>query len=162
MTTPTTSGTNVADGTDVERDGYRISTDPGQLDLDVTHGFLTSSYWATGISRELVERSIESSIVFGVYAGTAQVGFARVVTDRATFAYLCDVFVLPEHQGRGLGTWLCETVLAHPETQGLRRWVLATLDAHGLYARVGFQPLASPERFMEIIREGIYQRGAGE
>lgn len=129
--------------------GYTITTDPARLDRDLVHGFLASSYWATGVPRDVVERSIEHSIVFGVYRGAAQVGFARVVTDRATFAYLADVFVLPEHRGLGVGGWLVATVLKHPELQGLRRWMLATEDAHGLYERHGFSGLADPSRFME-------------
>ena len=133
--------------------GYRISTDPEQLDLDVVHGFLTTAYWSPGIPREVVERAIANSIVFGLYAPDgAQAGFARVVTDRATFAYLADVFVLPEHRGRGLGKRLMEAVTAHPDLQGLRRFILATADAHGLYARYGFEPPTMPDRLMSIDR----------
>ncbi|HEU4656818.1 MAG TPA: GNAT family N-acetyltransferase [Capillimicrobium sp.] len=129
--------------------GYEISTDPARLDLDVIHGFLRTAYWSPGVAREVVERSIANSIPFGLYAPDgAQAGFARVVTDRAVFAYLGDVFVLPEHRGRGLGVWLVETVLAHPDLQGLRRFHLATADAHGLYARFGFRP-ADPARMMD-------------
>jgi GNAT superfamily N-acetyltransferase len=113
------------------------------------HGFLTRSYWARGVPPDVVQRSIENSLVFGVYGGDEQVGFARVVTDRATFAYLADVFVLEGHRGRGLGKWLMEVVLAHPELQGLRRWMLATADAHGLYRRYGFRELGKPQIFME-------------
>jgi GNAT superfamily N-acetyltransferase len=121
-------------------EGYEISTDPERLDLDVIHGFLRTAYWCPGVSREVVERSIAHSIPFGVYAPDgAQAGFARVVSDRAVFAYVGDVFVLEAHRGRGLGVWLVETMLAHPELQGLRRWHLATGDAHGLYARFGFR-----------------------
>ena len=132
-----------------QRDGYTITTDPARLDRDLVHAFLTSSYWAAGVPRDVVERSIEHSIVFGVYRGAVQVGFARVVTDRATFAYLADVFVLPEHRGLGVAGWLVATVLRHPELQGLRRWMLATADAHGLYEHHGFAALADPSRFME-------------
>lgn len=141
-----------------ERGPYRISTDPALVDLDVVHGFLTTSYWAAGVARDVVARSIEHSLVFGVYHGDDQVGFARVVTDRATHAYLCDLFVVEGHRGGGIGRWLVTTVLAHPELQGLRRWVLATRDAHGLYAALGFTPLAAPATFMER-RDG--RRGAG-
>ena len=132
-----------------KREGYLISTDPGRLDLGVVHGFLKDSYWAQGVPLEVVERSVENSLVFGVYWGNEQVGFARVVTDRATFAYLADVFVLEEHRGRGLGRWMVEVVLSHPELRGLRRWMLATADAHGLYWGYGFRELANPEIFME-------------
>jgi GNAT superfamily N-acetyltransferase len=131
--------------------GYEISTDPERLDLDVIHGFLVDAYWSPGVSRDVVERSIAESLCFGLYApGGGQAGFARAVTDRATFAWIADVFVLPEHQGRGLGVWLMETVLAHPDLQGLRRVILATADAHGLYARFGFEPLVSPRRFLAV------------
>jgi GNAT superfamily N-acetyltransferase len=121
-------------------DGYEISNDAARLDLDVIHGFLRTAYWSPGVSREVVERSIAHSIPFGLYAPDgAQAGFARVVSDRAVFAYIGDVFVLEEHRGRGLGVQLLETILAHPELQGLRRWHLATNDAHGLYERFGFR-----------------------
>jgi GNAT superfamily N-acetyltransferase len=134
-------------------DGYEISTDPGRLDLDVIHDFLRDAYWSPGVPREVVERSIAHSICFGAYdASGAQAGFARVVTDRAVFAYLGDVFVLPEHRGRGLGMRLMEAVVAHPDLQGLRRFTLATRDAHGLYAKFGFEPLRNPAIFMTIDR----------
>jgi len=132
-----------------EREGYLVSTDPARLDLETVHGFLTNSYWARGVPPDVVERSIENSLCFGLYRGDEQVGFARVVTDRATFAWLADVFVLEEHRGRGLGGWLVGIVLAHPELRGLRRWMLATADAHGLYGGHGFRGLGSPEIFME-------------
>jgi GNAT superfamily N-acetyltransferase len=135
----------------VWRRGERhISTDPAELDMDLVHGFLTTSYWAQGISRELVERSIAGSIPFGVFESGRQVGFARVISDRATVAYIADVFVLPEARGRGMGRWLVETIVRHPELQGLRRWILFTSDAHGLYAKVGFVPARRPERLMEL------------
>lgn len=145
------------------RGGYRISTDPALLDLEVVHGFLTGSYWAAGVSREVVARSIERSLPFGLYRADdgAQVGFARVVSDEATFAYLADVFVLDAHRGQGLGRWLVRTVLSHPDLQGLRRWVLATRDAHGLYAGEGFAPLADPSIFMERHDRDVYRRGGG-
>jgi GNAT superfamily N-acetyltransferase len=132
-----------------KREGYLVSTDPGKLDIGTVHGFLTNSYWARGVPPDVVQRSIENSLVFGVYGGDEQVGFARVVTDRATFAYLADVFVLEGHRGRELGKWLMEVVLAHPELQGLRRWMLATADAHGFYRGYGFHELGNPEIFME-------------
>ena len=129
---------------------YLVSTDTGWLDLDVIHSFLSEhSYWAKGIPRDVVARSVANSLCFGVYAlidsggdhPRRQVGFARVTTDRATFAYLADVFVLPEHRGRGLSKRLIETILAHPDLQGLRRWLLATADAQALYQKFGFTPL---------------------
>ena len=132
------------------RNGYLISTDTSMLDLDLTHHYLSEiSYWAKGRSREIVERSMQNSLNFGMYDGEGQIGFARVVTDYATFAYLADVFILEKHRGRGLSKWLMETILAHPGLQGLRRWMLATWDAHGLYEKYGFTTLARPERFME-------------
>lgn len=141
------------------KDGFKLTDRREDLDLGVIHGFLSGSYWAKGVPRSVVEKSVENSLCFGLYHGKAQVGFARVITDRTTFAYLADVFVLPEHQGKGLGKWLIERVRAHPDLQGLRRWMLATKDAHGLYARNGFTPLAKPERFMEIAVPDIYARG---
>jgi GNAT superfamily N-acetyltransferase len=131
------------------RDGYRISTDPSELDLGVVHAYLEGSYWAAGVPRDVVERSIENSLCFGLYKDEEQVGFARVVTDYATFAYLADVFVLQEHRRRGIGKWLLEVILAHPDLQGLRRWMLATRDAHELYRKYGFDELQSPGIFME-------------
>ena len=134
--------------------GYEISTDPARLDLDVIHGFLRTAYWSAGVPRAVVERSVAHSLNFGLYAPDGgQAGFARAVTDRAVFAYLGDVFVLPEHRGRGLGVWLVQTVLEHPDLQGLRRISLATGDAHGLYARFGFGPPAQPEVHMVVERE---------
>jgi GNAT superfamily N-acetyltransferase len=128
---------------------YEISTDPARLDLDVVHRFLSEeAYWSPSVSRDVVERSIENSICFGLYRKGRQVGFARVVTDKAAFAYLADVFVLPDHRGHGLGKWLIETVLAHPDLQGLRRFFLGTADAHSLYERYGFRPV-DPGRMME-------------
>ena len=132
--------------------GYEISTDPARLDLDVIHGYLREAYWSPGVPRDVVERSIARSLCFGLYAPDAQAGFARVVTDGATFAWIADVFVLDPHRGRGLGVWLMETVLAHPDLQGLRRIVLATKDAHELYERFGFVPLPTPERWMSVLR----------
>jgi GNAT superfamily N-acetyltransferase len=129
---------------------YVISTDPERLDIDVIHRFLSEeSYWASGVDREIVVRSIENSICFGLYDGSRQVGFARVVTDRAAFAYLADVFVLSDQRGRGLGKWVVETVLSHPDLQNLRRFFLGTADAHSLYERHGFRPI-DPSRMMEL------------
>ena len=131
------------------RGEYSISSDKTLLDLDVIHGFLDTSYWAAGRSLETIRRSIENSISFGVYKGDQQVGFARVITDYATFAWIADVFVLEAHRGQGLSKWLMEVILAHPELQGFRRWVLATKDAHDLYRKFGFNELKLPARWME-------------
>lgn len=145
---------------------YLISTNPEWFDLDVIHTFLSEqSYWARGIPREVVERSIRNSLSFGVYAvengqsnlDRRQIGFARVTTDRATFAYLADVFVLPEHRGRGLSKGLMEAILAHPDLQGLRRWLLATADAHELYRKFGFDQLSKPEGFMQRHDPDVYE-----
>ncbi|HEX8711549.1 MAG TPA: GNAT family N-acetyltransferase, partial [Terracidiphilus sp.] len=133
------------------RDGFLVSTDPARLDLDVIHGYLTNCYWAKGIPREIVARSIEHSLCFGIYDSQgAQVGFARIVSDFATVAYLGDVFVLESHRGHGLSKWLMECIMQHPSLQGLRRWILLTHDAHGLYKQFGFTPVKSPERYMEL------------
>ena len=144
---------------EVQRGNFSISTDPSRLDREVIHDYLSRfSYWAKGIPREIVDRGIDGSLNFGVYDGDAQVGFARIITDRATFAYLCDVFILESHRGQGLGVSLMETVRAHPDLQGLRRWVLATRDAQGLYRKTGFRDIEQPVRYMEIIDRGIYER----
>lgn len=146
---------------ETRRGHFIISTFPHRLDIGVIHAYLSEeSYWAEEIPRDIVEESIKHSLCFGLYLDERQVGFARVITDRATFAYLCDVFVIKEFQGQGLGTWLVETVMAHPDLQGLRRFLLATRDAHGLYSKVGFKPLASPERIMEIRVPDIYRRNS--
>ena len=135
-----------------------ISTARARLDLDVIHGFLTNCYWAKGIPREVVARSIEYSLCFGIYDGSgAQVGFARVISDFATIAYLGDVFVLDTHRGRGLGKWLMQCITRHPALQNLRRWILTTRDAHGLYSQAGFTPVKSPERYMELHRPDVYE-----
>jgi GNAT superfamily N-acetyltransferase len=142
------------------REGFLVSTDRKRLDLDVIHGFLTNCYWAKGIPRYVVARSIEHALCFGVYdANGAQVGFARVISDFATVAYVGDVFVLEAHRGRGLGKWLMQCIMAHPALQGLRRWILTTRDAHGLYSQVGFTPVKAPERFMELHEPRVYESG---
>jgi GNAT superfamily N-acetyltransferase len=141
------------------RDGFTVSCDPAKLDQAVVAGFLADSYWARGIPADTVQRSIAGSLCFALLAGDRQVGFARVITDRATVAYLGDVFVLPEFRGRELGKWLVECVLAHPQLQGLRRWLLVTADAHGIYGEFGFRQLARPEYFMELHDPQVYSRG---
>lgn len=129
---------------------FTISTDPARLDVDAIFNYLHhEAYWAQGRPRAVIEKSIAHSENFGVYRGPAQVGYARVITDYATFAYLCDVFILPAEQGHGLGKWLIQTILAHPEMQGLRNWYLRTRDAHGLYKQFGFIELRDPPRSME-------------
>jgi GNAT superfamily N-acetyltransferase len=128
-----------------------ITTDSSRLDLDVIHGFLARSYWAAGIPRETVERAVRNSLCFGAFDGPEQVGFARVVSDYATYAYVSDVFVLPSHRGRGVGKQLMAAIVAHPDLQGLRRWTLFTRDAHGLYRQYGFGEARYPERLMEIL-----------
>jgi|SRR5579862_486804 len=144
---------------ELRRGEFLISTDRGRLDLDVIYGFLTNCYWAKGISREVVARSIEYSLCFGIYDGSgAQIGFARIVSDFATVAYLGDVFVLESHRGRGLSKWLMECVKEHPALQNLRRWILLTRDAHGLYAQFGFTQVKAPERYMELHRPDVYEK----
>jgi GNAT superfamily N-acetyltransferase len=136
---------------------FVVSTDPALIDLNVVHGFLTECYWAKGIPRDVVARSIENSLCFGVYAEGKQVGFARVISDYATYAYIGDVFLIESLRGRGLGKWLIECVMRHPRLQGLRRWSLVTRDAHGLYSKLGFEPLKKPQNYMELHRPDVYQ-----
>jgi GNAT superfamily N-acetyltransferase len=139
------------------RGEYTISTDKQRVDLEVVHGYLSKAYWCEGIPRAVVQRSIEHSLVFGVYKGAEQVGFARIISDLATFAYLGDVFILEPHRGQGLSVWLMECIVAHPDLQGLRRWTLFTRDAHGLYEKVGFQRATTAERLMERVFPAIYK-----
>jgi GNAT superfamily N-acetyltransferase len=139
-------------------DGYEISTDPQRLNVELIHRFLAEeSYWSPGIPRSIVERAIENSLCFGVYDPAAQVGFARVVTDRSTFALLADLFILEPHRGKGLSKWLMHCVVGHEDLQGLRRLLLLTSDAHGLYRQFGFEALGNPSRFMEVVRPDIYR-----
>ena len=144
--------------------GYEISTDPARLDIDAMHAFLTRSYWSPGIPRDTVERAARHSLCFGLYekASGKQVGLTRVVTDHATFAYLCDVYVLEEHRGHGLGKWLMRTVTAHPCFSGARRVMLGTLDAHGLYRQFGFTDAFGSRKLMEIVRPDIYRSTAAD
>ncbi|WP_258406659.1 GNAT family N-acetyltransferase [Shewanella spartinae] len=138
---------------------YSITTDKDAFDFDVIYGFISQSYWAMGIPKETMRRAIANSLCFGVFdKDNKQVGFARLITDSATFAYLADVFILPSHRGKGLSKYLMETIVAHPDLQGLRRIVLATRDAHGLYAQYGFQPIENPEILMQIWHPNVYQR----
>ncbi|HKF43582.1 MAG TPA: GNAT family N-acetyltransferase [Thermoanaerobaculia bacterium] len=139
-----------------KRGEFTVSTEKERLDRETIHAFLTESYWARGVPREIVDRSIENSLCFGLYDGERLVGFARVITDRATFGYLADVFVVESHRGRGLATWFMETVMSHPDLRDIRRWMLVTRDAHGLYRKVGFTDLSAPERIMEKVLANPY------
>jgi GNAT superfamily N-acetyltransferase len=139
---------------------YEITSDATRLDVDAIHSFLSASYWSPGIPRAVVERAIANSLCFGVFHEGQQVGFARVITDKATFAYLADVYILTEHRGKGLSRRLMEQVIQHPDLQGLRRVLLATRDAHALYAKFGFKPLAAPERIMEVHNPNAYGSGS--
>jgi len=144
---------------EVRRDPFLISTDKSKIDAALVHRFFSeSSYWAKNIPLDVVLTSIKQSVCFGIYDGEQQVGFARVTTDKATFGYVGDVFVVEAYRGRGLSKWLMQCILAHPELQGFRRWMLATADAHGLYAQSGFKPLAKPERWMELHNPDVYNR----
>ncbi|MCI0490518.1 MAG: GNAT family N-acetyltransferase [Blastocatellia bacterium] len=142
------------------RGEYLISTDRSRLDVGAIHQYLTRSYWAEGIPLHIVERSIEHSFPFGLYRGERQIGFARVISDYATYAYLADVFVLEEFQRQGLGKWMVEIIVSHPSLEGLRRWSLITRDAHDLYRRVGFVDLKRPEMQMEMVFTDIYKKAA--
>ena len=139
-----------------------VSCDAGKLEVDRIHAFLTASYWAGGVSRDIVARSIENSIPFGVYVTGEQVGFARVISDRASYAYLADVYIEENHRGEGLSKLLMRAVMDHPELQGLRRWLLGTRDAHGLYRQFGFTELQRPERWMEKADPTLYKDEGGE
>ena len=140
------------------RDGYLISTDPKQLDIALIHDFLSNkAYWCRGIPLAIVEKSIAHSLCFGLFFEGKQVGFARLITDQASFAYLADVFILPDHRGRNLSKWMMRCILAHPSLQGLRRITLATADAHGLYSQFGFKSLSTPDHFMELRTKEPYQ-----
>ncbi len=136
------------------KEAFLITTDPARLDVNGIHAFLTRSWWAAGIPKETVERSLKGSLCFGVYEGGRQIGFARVISDFATYAYLCDDYILEEYRGRGLGRWLMECIFAHPDLQGLRRWMLIAVDPH-IYAKFGFTPLTQPEMNMELLAPGI-------
>ena len=137
---------------EVHRDNFIISTDPAWLDIDAIVDFLTRAYWAKGRPRERTERAIANSLVFGLYDGEKQIGLARVITDYAIFAYLCDVFIHEDYRAHGLGKWLMETIHSHPDLQGLRRWILATRDAHDLYRQFGWDALENPVSWMEMLQ----------
>ena len=140
---------------------FVITTDRARLDVAAIHAYLShDAYWCLGIPRETVERAIDHSVNFGVLDGTRQIAFARVVTDWATFGWVCDVYVLPEYRGKGIARAMLQAMLDHPELQGLRRWVLATRDAHDLYRRVGFIDLPNPERWMVIENRRVYSSNA--
>lgn len=141
------------------RGGYEVSTDPARIELDFVHRELAKAYWSLGIPRAVVKKALANSLVFGVYAPDGrQVAFARLVTDKATYAYLCDVVVADSERGKGLGTWLNRCILKHPELKGLRRWGLVTRDAHGLYEKVGWSRVRSPEKYMERVFPKVYKR----
>lgn len=142
------------------RGQFVISTDRGRLDLDAVHGYITTSYWAAGMPRAVLERAVENSLIFGIYDGSRQVGFARAITDLGTYAYLSDVFVIEEYRGQGLSKWLMECVLAHPDLQGLRRFALFTRDAQGLYARYGFGPPRGASTYLERWAPDVYAASA--
>ena len=149
---------------DFTKDGFTISTEKEKLDIDLIHSFLNRTYWAEGILKEIIRRSIEGSLCFGVYENDKQampacrqVGFARMITDKATFAYLADVFIIEEYRGRGLSKWLMEVIMSHPDLQRLRRMMLATRDAHELYKKFGFTPLNNVDRWMHIHQPEIYK-----
>lgn len=136
---------------ETQKDNLTLSTDPDRLDIDAVCGFLAQAYWADTRSRATIERSLKNSLVFAVYDGDRQVAMSRVVTDFATFAWLCDVFVHPDYRGRGISKWMMRDILAHPDLQGLRRWILASTTARGLYSQFGFIQLQHPERWMELF-----------
>ncbi len=138
------------------KNDFTISTNKSLLQIDVINNFLESSYWANNRSKEKTLKAIENSICFGVYHNQKQIGFARVVSDCAVIAYIADVFILEEYRGKGLSKWLMQTMLSHPDLQDLRRWILATKDAHGLYAQFGFQPFVFSERWMELPAKNAY------
>jgi GNAT superfamily N-acetyltransferase len=145
----------------MRRGDYSITMDADRMDLEAIHAFLTMSYWSPGISLATVKRAMANSLCFGLFHGRDQVGLARVITDKATFAYLADVYVLEPHRGLGLSKWLLQVIQAHPDLQGLRRFMLATRDAQGLYRQFGFEPPANPSRLMEIIRSDAYRANGG-
>jgi GNAT superfamily N-acetyltransferase len=143
---------------EVKKDGYVISDEKSLLNMNFIHNFLANeSYWAKNIPLEIVEKSVKNSLCFGIYNKGEQIGFARLITDKATFAYLADVFIIPAYRGKGLSKWLIQTIHAHPQLQTLRRWMLATRDAHELYKKFGWTNLPEPERYMHKVNANGYQ-----
>jgi N-acetylglutamate synthase-like GNAT family acetyltransferase len=141
-------------------DGYKISEDLSEIDLKAVHGYLSNAYWSKGIPFEKMYEALQNSLCFGILTESrSQIGFARMITDKATFAYLADVFILQDHRGKGLSKWLMEAILSHRDLQGLRRMMLATKDAHGLYKKFGFEALENPEKLMELLNLNVYQTG---
>lgn len=140
------------------KDGYTITTDKSKIDVNYVHQFLTRSYWAAEISIDIVQQSIAGSICFSVFHQDRQIGFARVITDEATFAYLADVFIDESHRGKGLSKWLMQVIMSYPTFQNFRRFLLATRDAHGLYKQFGFEPMNNPERWMQIHKPDVYKK----
>jgi len=138
------------------KEEFTVTTDKSGMDIPLIHRFLSRSYWAKGIPETTVRKSIEGSVCFGVFHAGRQVGFARVITDKATFGYLADVFILEEYRGKGLSKWLIDIIMGHPELQGFRRFLLATRDAHGLYRQFGFNELSSPETWMQVHNPDAY------
>ena len=147
----------MTDTVEVKHGEYVVSTDRARIDVAAVHSFLAAAYWSPGIPEDVVRRAISGATCFGVYRGTEQVGFARVITDRATYAYLSDVFIVDAHRGRGLSKLLMAVIMGHPDLQGLRRFALSTRDAHALYTQFGFSIVANPDRQMEILRPDIYR-----
>jgi GNAT superfamily N-acetyltransferase len=137
-------------------ENYEVTTDTARMDVPAIHAFLSQTYWSPGIPLSAVQRAISNSLCFGLLLDGEQIGFARLITDRATFAYLADVYVLEAHRGKGLSRRIMDHVMVHPDLQGLRRMLLATLDAHALYAKYGFKPLAAPDRMMEVHQANVY------
>ncbi len=147
------------DNITVYKDDYCISTNRAKLDVNAIHNFLsTQSYWCQNIPVETVIKSIDNSLNFGLYYEDQQIGFARIISDFSTMAYLADVYVLPEHRGKGLSKWMMQIIMSHPELHGLRRWMLLTADAHGLYKQFGWKEIANPDRYMELHNKNIYQK----
>ena len=142
---------------EVHQDQFTISTDPARLDMDAIVDMLQRAYWATGRPREKTECAFQNSLVFGVYDRDRQIGMARVVTDFSIFAYLCDVFIHEDYRARGLGKWLMQTIMNHPDLEDLRRWLLVTSDAHGLYRQYGFSTIEDPERWMQLFKRFLQE-----
>jgi N-acetylglutamate synthase-like GNAT family acetyltransferase len=141
----------------IAKNQFSITTEKEKFDVEFIHSFLTRSYWAEGISKEVIKRSIEGALCFGLFENDKQIGFARTITDKATFAYLADVFIIEEYRGRGLSKWLMEVIMSHPSLQSLRRIMLATKDAHRLYEKFGFTALNNVDRWMQINDPDIYK-----